>query len=446
MQDKAVEDSLRDLVSSLQLAKIYPLEHPKFKASVEAAISSLRELLRQRKELVIGIVEDELAFENEIYLDLSKNLRPIIQYLKDRGVQRISFRPGVSREELIGFIELMIVPAQELTPDAQGYLERKRIKNISVGKLKTASGVSEALGKSVDYLSRYEESLSRISGSLNNIMSGRELKKGDLRQTVADVMEQFAAGYNNLFKLSVLKKHDLGTFVHMLNASILSMHFSSKLGYSKDDVLNIGIAALFHDIGKIYISQRLIKKKEKLTEDEFSSVKSHTILGSQILLRYADELGILPAVVCFEHHLRYDMKGYPKLDFAVKQHPFSAIISICDVYDALNERRSYKKAYPPQIIYRIMLKESGRIFEPEFLDKFFSIIGVWPAGTIIRLSDARIAIVREQNEDDIFSPKVEIVLPLDQREMVDLSRMEPKLKIEESLDPCQEGRRFFHLI
>ena len=108
------------------------------------------------------------------------------------------------------------------------------------------------------------------------------------------------------------------------------------------------------------------------------------------------------------------------------------------MYDALSQRRSYKNDYPPNMIYDLMMREKGRAFEPQLLDKLFKIIGVWPVGTIVRLSDGRIAVVREENEDDIFSPKVEVISPLDKKETIDLKKEEAKIKIERSLNPLSE--------
>jgi len=210
--------------------------------------------------------------------------------------------------------------------------------------------------------------------------------------------------------------------------------------------LDIGAAALFHDIGKIYISRKIIQKPGLLTEEEFAKIKSHVIVGAEIMLKYADTLGILPVVVCFEHHLKYDLSGYPKLSFPQKPHIASLIVSICDVYDALSQKRGYKNDYSPEMIYEIMMREKGMTFEPQLLDKFFKIIGVWSIGTIVALSDGRIAVVKEENEDDIFSPKVEVISPQDKKEIIDLKAVKDKIKIERFLSPFKEGKDYFSLI
>jgi HD-GYP domain-containing protein (c-di-GMP phosphodiesterase class II) len=228
--------------------------------------------------------------------------------------------------------------------------------------------------------------------------------------------------------------------------AILAMHFSSKMGFIKDDVLDIGIASLFHDIGKMYISRQLIRKADKLTEEEFARIRSHTIIGAELLLKYVDTLGVLPVVVAFEHHIKYNLKGYPKLSFPRKPHTASMIVSICDVYDALSERRGYKIDYSPDFVYNLMIKDKGESFEPRLLDRFFKIMGVWPIGSLVCLSDGRIAVVRDENEDNIFSPKVEVIDPPEKKEFLNLKDTQHSLKVQRYLNPWKEGKQYLGLI
>jgi putative nucleotidyltransferase with HDIG domain len=267
----------------------------------------------------------------------------------------------------------------------------------------------------------------------------------ELKFTVVNIMENLVGRYVEFFKLAVVKEYDTGTFMHILNVSILAMYFSRRLGFSRDDCLEIGISALFHDIGKVYVSRKIIQKADRLTDEEFMAVRSHTVLGSEILLKYIDTLGILPVVVSFEHHLKYDLSGYPKVPFTKPLHIASMIVSICDVYDALTQRRSYKRDYPPELIYEIMQRERGKLFSPELLDKFFRFMGVWPVGTIVKLSDGQVAIVRQFNESNIFNPKIEIIDPVRKPGMIDLS-VDESIKVTRSLNPMNEGKEFVAMV
>jgi HD-GYP domain-containing protein (c-di-GMP phosphodiesterase class II) len=175
-------------------------------------------------------------------------------------------------------------------------------------------------------------------------------------------------------------------------------------------------------------------------------MESHTVLGSELILQYVDAIGIMPAVVSFEHHLKYDLSGYPKLAFSKRPHIVSQIVSICDTFDALSERRSYKADYSPGMIYNLMVRGKGTTYNPALLDKFFRLIGVWPIGTIVSLNDKRIAVVVNENQDDIFSPLVRVIHPQKEEGVIDLKNNQAGLKIDGYLNPWREGKDFLHLI
>jgi hypothetical protein len=121
------------------------------------------------------------------------------------------------------------------------------------------------------------------------------------------------------------------------------------------------------------------------------------------------------------------------------------MVSICDVYDALALKRSYKKDYPPEKIHELMMLEKGKIFDPQLLDKFFQFMGVWPVGTLVSLSDERVGVVRAVNEQDIIRPSVQIVAPANEGEIVDLAKT-GDVRILESLNPQGEGAKYLPLI
>ncbi len=441
-----IESSFKDLISAFQVARLYPYWHPQFKKSIEKAYISLEEALKEREELVIGIVGEELAFEKEIFFELSKNVRPMILYLKERGIERIAFMRGMENEELSRFIAFLITPKEETKVEPQEHLSLLGVRNIVVGKIKASSPLRETVTRPGNYLGVYEDSLVKVTHSLEKVLNGEKIDYLFLRSVVNNVMEGLLGRYQDFLNFAAVKRYSLRTFFHILNVSLLSMHFSSKIGFTKDEILDIGTAALFHDIGKLYISRKIIRKPAKLTEEEFTKIKSHCLIGAEMLLEYVDTLGILPVVVCFEHHVRYDLKGYPKVSSYQKPHIASLIVSICDVYDALSQRRDYKSDYPPKMIYDLMMKERGEAFQPQLLDKFFKIMGVWPVGTIVLLSDARIAVVVDENEDDIFFPKVEVIAPADKKETIDLKTVKEKNKIEKFLNPLKEGREYLPLV
>ncbi len=447
-----VDTIFQSVISALQIAKLYSTDHPKFMKFLDNAYLLLQGHLNEKGDLVIGIVGEELAYEKEILFELSKTLKPMIGYLKAREIERIVFHKKMSKEELRRFIDFLNKPKEEIVhKDVVEVLASMGIKNITVGKIKVSDGSGVTGGidvgiSAIDYLGVYNGSLDQYTQFIDKILNNEDLDYLNLRFGVTNVMEHLVTKYQELLKLTAVKRYDITTFVHILNVSMLSMFFSYKLGLAKDSVLDIGTAAMFHDIGKLYISRKIIKKTDKLSEDEVQKVKNHSVFGAEILLRYVDTLGVLPVVVCFEHHLKYDLSGYPKISLPHKIHLASSIVSICDVYDALFQRRSYKAGYPPNVVFDIMQKEKGRYFDPVLLDAYFQIMGVWPIGTIVQLTDGTVAVVREQNADNIAHPKVEIIMPEEKRKIIDLSETKDTLSIRKSLDPLTEGKDYVQLI
>jgi len=442
-----VKRFIYDLIAALQKAALYSTAHKIFKDSMDTTYQSLQEVFKERDELIMGIISGEMVFEKEIFFELSTFdlTKKMLVFFQERSIDRIVFYPALTKNELEAFILLLInIQKEAIKADLKEYMGIRGIKNIAVGRIKTPG--RETIEEVPSEISIYENYASNSFGSLEAILNNETLDSFTIKIGMMEIMDSLYSRHSEILKLMAIKRHDVPTYSHMINVSILAMYFSSKLGFSKNDILDISIAAMFHDIGKIYITERILNKEDKLAEGELASIRNHAELGAEMLLKYVDKLGILPVLVSFEHHLRYDLKGYPKLPFKYKPHIASSIVSICDVYDALYQRRSYKRDYPPDTIYNIMIREKGSAFDPGLLDNFFRMIGIWPIGTVVLLNDGRVAVVREENEDDIFVPKIEVIYPQDKKEVIDLKYRKAELRIERALNPFAEGKDYLSLI
>lgn len=441
-----IKNALLNLSSAIQTGKIYSMDHPSFKEFIQRAYQSLLEVLPQKKELIIGIVEDELAWEGEIFFSLSQKLAALVLYLQEKGIERIIFFPGLQEEELNRFVGFLIDKQKKGSTDVHR-LSALGIQNIQAGKIRALASQPKVDERPRNLRrNRKKTTIQNVSKIIETVLNEEDVDYLELKFNVLNYMEDYMGKRQEFADLVSIKKKDLNTFLHMLNVSIIGMFLSSKMGYSQEDVLDIGIAGLFHDIGKLAISRRILKKPSKLTEDEFYKMKHHTVQGAEILIKYKDAIGSLPSVVAYEHHLRYDLKGYPRMAYPKPPHLASSIISMCDVYDALAQRRTYKKDFPPKKIYTIMMQGNGTSFHPQLLEDFFRILGVWPIGTIVSLSNRRIAVVRKVNQQDIFRPVVEVLRPKSKMKLIDLAAEGVKVKITKSLNPFKEGKKYLELI
>jgi HD-GYP domain-containing protein (c-di-GMP phosphodiesterase class II) len=439
-----IEGAFKELLTCLQAVKMYGIAHPMFQRSLDKAYADFEDAFNDRQEIIIGIVGDELACEKEIFFDLGKLLRSAILYLKERNIERISFYRGLSKDELSKFVGVISGPKEDFKGDPQQLLVLAGIDNIKIGKLKVAQRQESNPAESKQ-LNLYDFSMDKVAQVLSSVLNLEKVDGRALKLSLNNIIDNLSTQRQELLKLATIKRYDLEAYTHMLNVAILSMYFASRLGFEKNEVSDIGVAALFHDIGKLHISRKILHKPDRLNEQEFNRIKSHTVLGGEFMFKYVDTFGILPVVVSFEHHLKYDMTGYPRMPLLRKQHTVSAIVAICDVYDALSQRRGYKQDYSPEVVYNIMNKDKGTYFDPGLLDNFFKFIGLWPVGSVVGLNDASIALVREQNEADIRRPKIEIVSPAEKRRLVDLTQ-DSSLSIERYLNPWKEGREYLHLV
>lgn len=448
--NKRIEDFLRALMAARGLLSLYSESHNQFQTAFDKAYAMVQDMLEELDVLTIGIVGEEFVHKTEIFEKLSIHLKETIIFLKDIGIERLTFYPGIEKAELLAFMKY-ILPGREDDPQAMAdYFTDHRIRNIVVSRIK--AGISSdgpenmpafthKVPQSMDEV--YDISLEVVTESIEKVLSHTSLDSRNLKATITSVMTNLLGAHQEFLKLSTVKRYDVVTFMHILKVSILAMHFSSYLGFDRDDIMEIGLAALFHDIGKIYISRKIIKKPDALTKDEFQMVANHAQIGAEIMLSYVDSLGILPVIVAYEHHVKYDGKGYPRLAHDHKPHMAARITALCDVYDALSERRSYKDNFAPDMVYSIMKKGRDEHFEPLLFDKFFEAVGVWPIGSIIELTDSRIAIVRDINHTAIESP---IVQPIGSDERIDLKETTKTLVIKRCLNPRTDGERYLQYI
>jgi HD-GYP domain-containing protein (c-di-GMP phosphodiesterase class II) len=438
---------LMDLISTIQASKIYSKDHPIIRDQIDKTYANLLDILKQQEELVLGIVDDVFVWENEIMFDLSKKSQSLILYLKRKVIERIEFYQAVNKDELHKFLQRITLSPSQASQEKDEILSLEGIKNIKAGKIKAPTKDTDQESPKLKNLeTAYMDSVKISSQSINKALRSEDIDYLDLRFNILNVMENFMGRHQEILNLTSIKRKDLITFAHLLNVSILSMFFASKKGFAKDDTLDIGIAALFHDIGKIAISKQILKKESKLTDKEFDKMKDHTTMGTEILIGYVSTFGILPAVVAFEHHMRYDSSGYPKVPYPQPLHIASLIVSICDVYDALAQKRSYKTDYPPLRIFKIMEQEKGKLFEPRLFDVFFRVMGVWPVGCLVKLSNKKIAVVREVNEHNMYKPKIEMLTPKPTGEIINLTERNGNLKIVDSLNPLNEGSKYVKYI
>jgi HD-GYP domain-containing protein (c-di-GMP phosphodiesterase class II) len=185
-----------------------------------------------------------------------------------------------------------------------------------------------------------------------------------------------------------------------------------RLGLDRQQLSQLGFAALFHDIGKVKLPEDLIRKPDVFDENDWIQMQRHPLLGAKTILRNMrfDQHTARAALVAFEHHINNDYTGYPVLNNKRPTTLFSRIVSIADTFDALSSGRVYlKKSIPPDEVLRKMMYQMTVKFDDFLLKLFVNIIGVYPAGTLVLLSTEQLAVVSRNSSTNLSRPAVKLI-------------------------------------
>lgn len=211
--------------------------------------------------------------------------------------------------------------------------------------------------------------------------------------------------------LTTLKNYDDYTYNHSVNVAVLAICLGRRIGLDKNSLMELGICGLFHDIGKVLIPKEILEKKGSLSEWEWEEMKRHPVysVGTILRLQAPHEMKARIIISPFEHHLKYDLTGYPRVNMKRDTSLFGRIIMIVDCYDAMTSERNYRTmAIAPDRALSFMLERSGKDFDPVILKVFVQMMGLFPVGTLVELDTGEIGIVFENNPlpDMLSRPRI----------------------------------------
>jgi putative nucleotidyltransferase with HDIG domain len=253
------------------------------------------------------------------------------------------------------------------------------------------------------------EAVQVIGNILNDVRLGKQVSVSQATSVVSDIADAVLGNDDTLISLCRIKTIDAYTFQHSVSVSALLITFCNSLGsYDKDEMVEIGLGGLFHDVGKMKVPSEILNKPGPLTDDEFEIMKSHVDEGINYL-QEAHALSSSTLRVAAEHHERFDGSGYPKNLSKHTISPLGQMASIVDVYDAITSHRVYHTALEPSDALKRMFEWSGRHFNEALVQSFIKAIGIYPVGSLVRLKSGRLAVVLHQGEKSLLQPFVRIV-------------------------------------
>lgn len=250
------------------------------------------------------------------------------------------------------------------------------------------------------------KSMSKISKNLYNYNKRGVNEALKISEELISYIIEMRDVNNNLYDIHT---YDNYTFIHSLDTGVMATFMGIYSGkFNEYQIKQLGIGALLHDIGKIKINSNIINKKGRLTEGEFKEIQKHPAYGEQLLLknpRISEEA----IKIVSEHHEKVDGKGYPKGLTDNRISLFGKIVSICDVYSAVNANRCYRKRMKPNDAYELILAGSGSSFDLKMVDIFKKSFAIYPLGCCVKLSDGNEGYVIRQNEGFPNRPIVRVL-------------------------------------
>jgi putative nucleotidyltransferase with HDIG domain len=382
----------------------------------------INSLIHSEGQIVLKIVRDHFFFNNlrvTVKADKYPLFKNFAHELMKRCIGEIEFSGEIEKEELKEFAFLL----SRLEEKAEGnylflrqQLESHGIHSIGVDKLeffreedlyldpeKQKRQSKEIYFKAIHLVKELVEGVKHQK--ILNIRKAKHLMQSAVNCIIQDE--------SALLGLANIKNYDEYTFNHSVNVAIYAIALGQRIGIPKKQLSHLGMAALFHDLGKTRIPKEILNKTEGLEPQEWMLLRSHPVLGAEMIIRMKEWGELTTRMVCatFEHHLKYDLTGYPKLARKRQITLFGRIITLVDFYDALVRPRVYRRyPYISEKILGIMLERSGKDFDPALVKVLINMIGIYPLGTLVLLNTNEMAIVVQSQEETEFIDRPKVCL------------------------------------
>jgi len=401
--DRAVlaEEIVRRLAAALRGAQLYAPGHPLVARSIAALAETLSLTLANTPSVTIGIVGDDLVVGDFPIPRAAETMGELMRRLKQAGIERIVIQRGVEADE----VDRLVASVASGETGKDGVLGK--LPHVRVGRIEVEEKI-EGVGDMAAFKKLYAEASGVASVLLESAAVEGKPDADAARSMVDSLAQAVAQNRTALLALTALKNYDNYTFTHMVNVSILTMGQARGLGIEGGLLREFGLAALMHDIGKVKTPNEVLNKPGKLTDEEFEILKRHTVDGAEIL-KNTPEIPALGPVVAFEHHLRSDGTGYPVGTIRPQLNLATTLCGIADVYDAMRSQRVYQAAHPTDRILAVLQRNDGKQFDQRLVKRFVQLVGIYPAGNLVRLDTGEIAVVLKAYAPDPYRPRVKVL-------------------------------------
>lgn len=341
---------------------------------------------------------------------------------KEDDLQKIQ-RSGI-REVYIDTVKGMDLPEAPTQSEVQEHLRQDMLR----GAARPAQGQTTHREELAYAQAIRAEADQVIRGVLADARLGKQAQVEQVEPVVAEITDSILRNPGTLVSLLRLREGDNYTFTHCVSVATLLVTFGRHLGMDRNQLMELGVGGMLHDLGKMRVPDHILNKPGKLTDEEFEEMKRHVDLGMDLLKATP---GITPAMaqIAGEHHERFGGAGYPNGLHGFQISPTGRMAAIVDVYDAITSNRVYHRGMEPAVALQKIFEWSEHHFDPELAQQFIQAVGIYPVGSLVRLESQRLAVVVDQGEGGLLYPVVRVVYDARRRQAIppqdlDLSKPE----------------------
>ena len=407
------EDFIQCFYKLIQLAKIHEDNNQLLLECIEEFMQVISRLLVDDDQITLQISRGNIYLQDEklrYRRDIDSLIHNLIQYLEKRTLPGFCFCADIqkaSAKKIIEFIRTLNTAEQQEDP-LKWFVQQLENQGVAWVEVVYEQDATPETDPQDQVQKRKEkartsyfyalDSLKEVAGKISCQKKAGVRKSLRVVQNMVDlVMEDEPI----LLGLSTIRDYDDYTFTHSVNVAILSMCLGQRIGLSRTSLHRLGVCGLFHDLGKLDIPIEIIHQPGKLSQSEFEEIKKHTLYSvTQIIkLQAPHDLKARILLPPFEHHLKYDLSGYPKTNRKKPLSLFGRIIAIADVFDAITSPRVYRHvAFTPDQALNTMLDGSGTEFDPILLKMFINMLGIYPIGSLLELDTGELALVMDTHK------------------------------------------------
>ena len=376
---------LTSMAQALATMSLYAEGHPVRARAAIASFDTLRDLQDADPRPMFSFLGSDVVYGQQAMRGLTD--WEWATRLANVGVQRLEFADIVERDAYVAFLDDVLARVSAFTALGAANAPAAMSMARSTGPTPIRFGAIGVRGSAeqrpVEVVATDDASLLDLNVEVDalqwvhdEVSERSQIPLLEAESIVRSLSVAMHGDSQMLLPLLTLKEFDQYTTTHALNVSVLSMGLAEFMGLSPREVRAYGVAGMLHDLGKVRVPKDILTKPGKLTPEEWALMRSHTVEGAKLILQSDQNLDVA-ALVAFEHHIMINGGGYPDRHYRCDCHKASALVHVCDVYDALRTKRPYRDAWEPAATLAYIEKGIGSEFDPDVAKAFIAMMAKW---------------------------------------------------------------------